>query len=142
LFPDAELIPTAAKPRAKAIWYDEFADTILVAAAGKLFFNRIVAPLFLKIPGDLAAADKAEAEELPPILAYIEAMVPDSGFLVEDRLTLADLSVASPFVNLAHAGHFLDAAAYPRLAAYTAAILARPSFAGMVAAENKALGKD
>ena len=141
LAPEAGLIPTDAKARGKTIWYDEFADTILVTVAGKLFFNRIVAPVFLKIPGDLAAADKAEAEELPPILAYIEAAIPESGFLVEDRLTLADLAVASPFANLALAGHVLEAKTYPRLAAYVAAILARPGFAAMVAAEKQALGK-
>jgi glutathione S-transferase len=141
LNPAAALIPTAAAARGKAIWWDEFADTIFVAAAGRMFFNRVVSPLFLKRPGDLAAADKAEAEELPPLLAYLESSIPAGGFLVEDRLTLADLAVASPFVNLAHAGHDLDAARYPKLAAHVAAILARPSFAGMVATEKRALGK-
>jgi glutathione S-transferase len=128
-----------AKARAKAIWYDEFADTILAAAAGKMFFNRVVAPVFLKQPGDLAAADKAEAEELPPVLAYIERMLPPSGHLVEDRLTLADIAVASHFANLMHAGYSVDAAAYPRVATFAAAMLGRPSFAGMVARETKAL---
>jgi glutathione S-transferase len=139
LHPDPELIPAAPQARATTIWWDEFADTIFTAAGGKMFFNRVVSPRFLNRPGDLAAADKAEAEELPPILAYIERMLPDSGFLVEDRLTLADIAVASPFVNLAHAGHAIDAARYPRTAAFAARMLARPSFADMVAAETAAL---
>lgn len=139
LHPEPSLIPTAPKARAKAVWWDEFADTIFVAAAGKMFFNRIVAPRFLNRPGDLAAADKAEAEELPPVLAHIEQMLPDSGFLVEDRLTLADIAVASPFANLAHAGYTVDAMAYPKVAAFAAAMLGRPSFAGMVARETRAL---
>jgi glutathione S-transferase len=138
LYPSG-LIPAGAQARGKTIWWDEFADTIFVAAAGKLFFNRVVSPLFLKRPGDLAAADKAEAEELPPILAYLEAALPATGFLVDDRLTLADIAVASPFANLAHAGHVLDTVTYPRLAAYAAAILARPAFADMVLAETAAL---
>ena len=138
--PDPALIPADARAGAKAIWFDEFADTIFVAAAGKLFFNRVVAPRFLGAPGDQAAADKAEAEELPPVIAYIEKMLPDSGHLVEDRLTLADIAVASPFVNLAHAGWAVDGAAYPRTHAFVAAMLARPSFAPLVAAERAALG--
>lgn len=137
--PAPAMIPADPKLRGKTIWYDEFADTILVAAAGKVFFNRIVSPYFLGRPGDLAAADKAEAEELPPIFAYIEGVIPDSGHLVGDRLTLADIAVASPFVNLEHGGVIPDAATYPRLTAFIAAMLARPSFAGMVAAERKAL---
>jgi glutathione S-transferase len=139
IHPEPNLIPTDPKARARTVWYDEFADTIFVACGGKMFFNRIVSPRFLGRPGDLAVADKAEAEELPPILAYLERTIPASGFLVEDRLTLADLAVASPFVNLAHAGCTVDAATYPRLAAYVAAILARPSFATIVTRETAAL---
>ncbi len=139
LHPDPALIPVTPQARATTIWWDEFADTILTATGGKMFFNRVVSPRFLKRPGDLAAADKAEAEELPPILAYIERMLPDSGFLVENRLTLADIAVASPFANLAHAGHAIDAARYPRTLAFATRMLARPSFAATVAAETAAL---
>jgi glutathione S-transferase len=136
---DPVLIPTDPRARATTIWWDEFADTIFVAAAGKMFFNRVVAPRFLKQPGDQALADKAEAEELPPVLDYIERMLPASGHLVEDRLTLADIAVASPFANLAHAGHRVDSGRYPKTAAFAAAMLARPSFAAMVAHETAAL---
>ena len=139
--PEPALIPLEPKARARAIWYDEFADTIMVPSMAKLFFNRIVAPRFMNREGDLEAADKAEREELPPLLAYIESVLPDSGFLVEDRLTLADLAVASPLVNIEHAGYRLDAHAYPRAAAFAEAIHARPSFAPLVAAERAMLGR-
>ena len=138
--PEPALIPAEPKARARTVWYDEFADTILVTAGVKMFFNRIVSPRFLGQPGDLEAADKAEREELPPILDYIEKIAPTSGFLVEDRLTLADLAVAGPFVNFEHAGYKLDAGAYPKTAAYVGAILARPSFAPLIAAEKAMLG--
>jgi glutathione S-transferase len=46
-FPNPALIPSEAKSRARTIWYEEFADTILIASMGKLFFNRVVAPRFL-----------------------------------------------------------------------------------------------
>jgi glutathione S-transferase len=139
LKPGPAVIPTEPKARARAIWYEEFADTILTPSAGKVFFNRIVAPRFLGQAGDEAAAAGAIETELPPILAYIEGVLPASGHLVEDRLTLADIAVASPFVNLAHTGYALDAAAYPKLAAFLAAILARPSFAPTIQSERKML---
>ena len=60
LHPEPNLIPTAPKPRARAIWYDEFADTIMVGAMGKIFFNRVVSPKFLGQPGDEAVAHAAE----------------------------------------------------------------------------------
>ena len=139
LKPDPELIPADPQLRGKTIWFDEFADTIVASCGGKMFFNRIVSPRFLGRPGDLAAADAAQANELPPLLDYLEGLIPASNFLVGDRLTLADIAVASPFVNIGHAGCTPDAALYPRLTAYLAAITARPSFAGWVAREKKAL---
>jgi glutathione S-transferase len=67
--------------------------------------------------------------------------VPDAGgFLVEDRITLADIAVASPFVNLIH--HLkLDLARWPRTCAYMAAIHARPSFAKWIDKEVRFLEK-
>lgn len=133
--PEPNLIPTDPKARARTIWWEEFADTIAVACMGKMFFNRFVAPRFMGRDGDLAAADAAEANELPPILDYLERQIPASGFLVEDRLTLADIAVASPFQNLAIINCSVDAARYPKIAAYVAAILARPSYAKWVQQE-------
>ena len=125
--PEPNLIPQDPKARARTVWYDEFMDTILFDCGRKMFFNRIVAPRFLKRDGDLAAADKAEHEELPPLLDYLERVMPDSGFLVEDRLMLADIAVASPFVNFRHLGLGLGDNR-PKLTAYMEAILSRPSF--------------
>lgn len=136
-FPEPALIPAEPKARARTIWYEEFADTILMGCGSKMFFNRVVAPRFLGRPGDLAVADKAERDELPPILDYLETRVPESGFLVEDRLTLADIAVASPFANFGHMG--LDLTRWPRATAYVDAILARPSFASFVVRERKFL---
>jgi glutathione S-transferase len=88
-------------------------------------------------PGDEAAADKAEREELPPILDYLEKVVPDGdGYLVGDGLTLADIAVASPFANLTHLGCEFDKARHPRTCAYVERILARPSFAPWIERET------
>src|SRR5690606_38216658 len=106
---------------------DEFADTIFCACGTKMFFNRIVGPRFLGLEGDSALADKAESDELPPLLDYVERVLPESGWLVEDRLTLADIAVASPFVNLGHLGIDYEAGR-PRLAAYVRRVLERESF--------------
>lgn len=137
--PDPALLPADAADRARTVWFDEFADTILVAAAGKIFFNRVVSPKFLGKPGDEAAAKLGE-EELVPIFAYLEGVIPTTHHLVGDTLTLADIAVASPFVNLDHAGFAVDAAVYPKLTAYLAAIHARPSFADWIRRERKMLG--
>ena len=135
--PEPVLIPADAQERGRVIWWEEFGDTVFAACSGKLFFNRIVAPKFLGREGDLAAADVAEKDELPKLLAYLEGAIPASGFLVGDRLTLADLAVASPLMNLRHCGAGIDAAAHPKIAAWSEAILSRPSMAPWIAKEER-----
>lgn len=138
-YPAPELIPADPIARARTIWWDEFADTILTAVGTKMFFNRFVAPKVLKIPGDESIAAGAEAKELPPLLDHLERVIPPSGFLVAGRLTLADIAVASPFANLAYVGCPIDPQRWPRLAGYIAAIQARPSFATLIARERATL---
>lgn len=133
--PDPNLIPEEPRARAMCFWYDEFADTLLMECGRKLFFHRLVSPMFMGAAGDEGVAAAAEAE-LPRYLDYLERMVPASGFLLEDRITLADLAVASTFVNLReHLGMAIDAGMYPRTVAYADGILARDSYAGLVARE-------
>jgi glutathione S-transferase len=138
--PEPNLIPTEAKARARTIWYDEFGDTILNTCGAKMFFNRIVAPRFLKREGDLEVAAKAECDELPPLLDYLERVMPESGFLVEDRLTLADIAVASPFVNLHHLQ--VGIGTRPKLARFVDRMLARPSFKPFVERETAFLARN
>lgn len=126
--PEPNLIPLEAKARARTIWYDEFGDTLLYPCGAKMFSNRIVAPRFFGRDGDLETADKAEHEELPGLLDYLERVMPDSLHLVEDRLTLADIAVASPFVNFRHLGIDIGSAARPKVAAFADRMLSRPSF--------------
>ncbi len=141
LKPEPALIPAEPQARGRTIWFEEFGDTILAACGGKMFFNRVVAPRFLGREGDMAVADKAECEELPPLLDYLERVVPESGFLVEDRLTLADVAVASPFANLRHLGLRLDEVRHGRALAYADAILTRPSFKRWIDREAAFLAK-
>ena len=141
LQPEPNLIPTEPRARGRTIWFEEYGDAVLMACGGKIFFNRVVAPRFLGRPGDAAVADAAEREEFPPILDYLETMIPESGFLVEDRLTLADIAIASPMANLPYMGMCIDEQRHPRLARYVAAILSRPSFAPWIERETAMFAK-
>jgi glutathione S-transferase len=133
--PEPNLIPLEPKARARTIWFEEFADTVATACIGTMFFNRVVAKMIGR-EGDLAAADEAQAVGFPRLLDYLETVIPASGFLVEDRITLADIAVASPFQNAHLCGAPIDASKYPKSARYVDAILARPSYAAMVEKER------
>ncbi len=139
-YPDPALIPADPVARGKVIWFEEFADTILVACGAKIFFNRVVAPKFLGLPGDAEVARQAELNDLPPVLDYLEKVVADGdGYLVGNSLTLADIAVASPFANFSYTGTRVDPERYPRTIAFTERILARPSIAPWIAREKAML---
>jgi glutathione S-transferase len=142
-YPEPALIPADPQLRGKCIWYEEFADTILVSCGAKIFFNLIVAPRFLGREGDLAAAEQAELNDLPPILDYLERTVPDDGgYLVGDALTLADIAVAGPFANFRHTKTRVDPERYPRTVAYVERILSRPSLAHWIERETAFLARE
>ncbi len=132
-YPDPQLIPDSPRERARTIWFDELADTLMMAAGAAIFGNRFVRPRVLNQPCDHAAADAAEQEDLPPIFDYLETQIPDGAFLVAERLTLADIAVASPIATLGCIGVGPDPIRHPRTREWADAILARPSFANIVA---------
>ncbi|HEX3887329.1 MAG TPA: glutathione S-transferase family protein [Phenylobacterium sp.] len=134
--PEPNLIPSDPRARARTIWYEEFGDTIVAACGGTMFFNRVVAPRFLGRPGDENLVQEAINVQFPKIVDYLERTIPASGYLVEDRLTLADIAVVSPFVNMGHVGCPINPTTHPKTFGYVEAILARPSYAAMVAKEK------
>jgi glutathione S-transferase len=142
MYPEPALIPAEPKLKGKTIWFEEFADTILVTCGSKIFFNLIVAPKFLGRPGDAEAARQAEINDLPPVLDYLESVVPSGeGYLVGDALTLADIAVASPFANFRHTNTRVDPERYPQTVAYVDRILARPSIAPWIEKEAAILAR-
>jgi glutathione S-transferase len=137
--PEPNLVPTEPRARARTIWYDEFGDTIAWGCGGKIAFTRLIGPRFLGMKTDPAVADEAQRTEFPKLVDYLESVAPASGYLVEDRFTLADIAVASPFASMALVDCPVDAKTHPKTARYLEAILSRPSFAGLLEQERKFL---
>lgn len=141
-FPEPTMIPADPQERGRVVWFEEFADTSLVSCGAKMFYNRIVAPVFLGKAGNEEVARTAETQEMPPLLDYLETVVPNAGgFLVGNRLTLADIAIASPFANFAHLKCERDMARHGRLYAYVDKVLERPSFKPWIERESALLAK-
>ncbi len=77
--------------------------------------------------------------KMPPILDYLESELPDQGFLFGD-FGVADIGLASPFVNAGYAGYTIDAERWPKAAAFVQRFKAHTAVAPLLAAEAKALG--
>jgi glutathione S-transferase len=126
-YPDPKLIPDDPKLRGKAVFWDEFADTVLGASGLKILFNRLVGPKLLKVGGDEALALQGEAE-LPRWVDWFESQMPAEGWLLGETFSLGDIAVASMLRTLAYVGHGVDAASRPKTAAWFARVAARPAW--------------
>jgi glutathione S-transferase len=130
------LFPSAAKDRARARWFEEFADSRLgdVFIWG-LFYQKIVHPIVWGEPGDQARIEKSLSEDIPAALDYLESELPADGFLFGD-VGAADISIATFFLNGAYAGFEPDAGRWPRTAAFVKRTLAHRCFADLLRFEE------
>ena len=137
--PEPALYPSDPYEYARALWFEEYGDSGLAPVMGpKIFFQKIVGPRFFNQPTDEAVVAKAVAEELPALFDYLEGQLASGDALIGGRFSIADIGIATQFVNLRHAGFGVDAKRWPKLARYVAAVHARPSFKALIAEEAAA----
>ena len=145
LHPEPALYPKDPYEFARALWIEEFVDGGVTPIGGPQVFQPLVlAPLFTGKPVEPAAveaAGKVIDEKLAPLFAYLEAQLGGQDFYVANRLSIADLAVATVFVNLRHAGFPPDAAKFPKLARFVERMHARPSFKACIDEEKPVFGK-
>jgi glutathione S-transferase len=143
-FPKPALYPSDDYEFAQALWIEEYADGGLVPLFGpKIFRPLVLQPLFTQKEPDAAAeadAKKVWEQEIPPLLDYLERRLADREYFVGRSLSIADLSVASPFVNVRHAGFAPERKRWPRLRGFLDRMHARPSFQKLLE-EEKPFGK-
>lgn len=139
LQPQPSITPGDAKAQAKAIWWEEFADTILIAAGGKVLFNRFVGPKLMGKPGDEAVAEQG-VKELEPILAYLESQCGD-GWLAGDAFSIGDIAVAATLRSMGYIDLEPNPETHPRTAAWYGRVKARASWQQVAALEDKIVGR-
>jgi glutathione S-transferase len=130
------LFPESPEDRARARWFEEYADTRLgdIFIWG-LFYPKVVHPIVWGEPGDAARIEKTLAEDAPAALDYLEGQLPAEGWLF-GRFGLADIAIASFFRNADYAGFSADARRWPKTAAFVARALAEPVFAELLRFED------
>jgi glutathione S-transferase len=135
-YPGHPLFPADPKQRARARWFDEFADTRLGDLfIWALFYQRVVRPLVWGEPTDEERVRKAEEEDIPAALDYLERELPADTFLFGE-IGVADIAIATFFRNGAYAGFEVDAARWPRTAAFVGRVLAHPCVASLLPFED------
>lgn len=134
--PTPALYPADAGDYGRALWFEEYADSALAMEVGMGVFRPIVLSAMMGKDADTATADKAMSEKLPPLFDYLESQIKGREFFVGDAFSIADISVATQFINLRHAGRTPDAANWPELDAFIQRMSAHPSFAALIEGER------
>jgi len=140
-FPKPALYPSDPFQRARALWYEEYADSALAQAMGRGFFFERVVKKIMRAPVDEELCQKTLTETLPPMFDYLEKEIGDKEYLAGGAFSIADITVCTMLVNFEHAGGEVYPAKWPKLAAYVKRILARPSFKTFIDEERPYIDK-
>lgn len=137
--PAPALLPANIRDRARARWLEEFADTRLGDVLIWRLFNQIaIRPSVWGEKGDRELVDRTLKEDVPAVLDYLEAEAPSEGFRF-GALSLADIAIAAFFRNAGWVRFQIDAARWPRAAAWMARTLAEPAFVKLARIEDAVL---
>ena len=134
-YPEPALLPCDAEGRGRAMWFDEFADTILSSWSRTIGFNRTIGPALLGLPKNEEPAAEAEKAAIPA-LDWLEDQVPESGWLAGQHYSLADLAVASALETMAYGLDHAVLQARPRITAWRDKVHQRPAWQAVKAREK------
>jgi glutathione S-transferase len=138
-YPTPALYPAKPFDYGRTLWIEEYADSDFIATIGGGLFRAVVINKLMQREPDFAMANDTWETKAPRFLDYFEKELGSRDNFIGNTFTLADIAVASPFVNAAHAGFAPDPAKHPNLCRFLKATHARPSFAACIAQERKFL---
>jgi len=134
-YPEIPVLPREPAHRARARFLEEYGDTKLVEVTAPIFIENFVNPNIFKTDTDAARVKKTVNEALPPVLRYLEGIVPETGYLF-GQLCTADVSMVSGTINAGYGGFEVDASRWPRYAAYKQRVIEHPAVARVLEAER------
>lgn len=131
-YPTPPLLPADAKAYGRALWLEEFGDSVLGKACGSYAAQLIFIPKLYNRPTDEAIVKKLVEEDIPAALTYLESVIPGSGFLTGSDFGIADASVISALTALTLASYTIDEKRWPKTSAYAKKAMAHSAVAGEV----------
>jgi len=138
-FPDKPLLPGDNFEAARALWFEEYAGSVMTTAmAGHLFAEVVLAKAVFKREPIQSDIDKALNEELPAIFDYLETQI-SGDTLLDSGFSLADLAVGAISTAMLHAGHAADPEKWPKTAGYLSSLLEGELFSPLIAEEKQLL---
>jgi len=137
-YPDPALYPQAVNDRAKAYWFEDLCAGRVAELAAGIFFQRFMRPRAFKQDPDEELIARIIEKDLPPLQDYLEAEIPDEGFIFGEFM-MADLSIVSPFITASYAAYEVDASRWPSLAGLISRVKKVPQVKSVLIKEARAL---
>ena len=133
------LYPADADAYGRALWFEELADSGLGEMIGLGCFRPVMFNVFSGKEPDYETADAGFEKLAERLLAYLEQQLDGRDWLAGDAFSIADIAVATQFINLSHASYQLSQKRFPNLVAHFVRCKARPSIAKFIAEDEKML---
>lgn len=134
-FPERPLTSSEPAQYARALWFEEYVDSQIAPDVIALFKQKVLGPMVHQVATDEAAVQRLLNDDLPPKLDYLEAEL-HGDYLVDGRMSVADITLASDLTVFHYLGCRLDATRHPKLVAHFQRMLDRDSFRAALAAEQ------
>lgn len=128
--PAPALYPRDIAARARARWFEEYADSRMGdVCIWQYWYPLVVNRFVFGVAPDKAAIEKTTSHELPEMFAYLERELPAAGFLFGAEPSVADVTIAAVIRNLELARYQVDASRWPKTAAFVTRAFALEEFA-------------
>jgi len=128
--PAPALYPRDIVARARARWFEEYADSRMGdVCIWQYWYPLVVNRFVFGVAPDKAGIEKTASVEMPEMFGYLERELPATGFLFGAEPMIADVTIAAVFRNLELARYQIDSARWPKTAAFLARALALDEFA-------------
>ena len=138
--PEYALLPETAEDRAKCRWLEEYADSIVAASCSRLFWELAVKPMLKNEQPNMELVTEIKEKHFPQMASYLESQVPERGYFF-GPLGLADISIATHFINASYVDQSVDTNKWPGLAAYLERCYSDEVINGMIRADRAYLAK-
>jgi len=129
--PTPAMLPDDLTEYGRALWFEEYADTEMAGIIGLKVFRTVVFPQLAGKEPDFSIALQTIREKLPRIHDYLEEQLEGKEWLAGNMFSVADISVAVQYSNLAFTGYSPSVERWPNLAAYMRRIGERNSFTAL-----------
>ena len=125
----------------RALWLEEYADSVMAMNGGGGVFRPIVFAAMTGGEPDMETARKTWNEKLPPLYDYLEGQLDGGKYFLGDKLSIADISIAAQLMQTDLIAGPPDAAKWPALVAFLNAMNAHDIFQRNLTACQKMLAK-